>query len=90
MDDGSHGYYVDALNLPLDNKHVLVFTNLGDGVYDYVFEIKRQDDDFYYSKKVKTKDDVIKAIQRSISLIDRVPAYQSYVEELKHILEGYR
>ena len=51
--------------------------------YDYFFEIKNKYDELQYSCKVKTRADVVKAINKTIALISGVPKYQKYITELE-------
>ena len=81
--------FIDIINNPeLIGIHVIKFSKLDEETFKYIFEIN-QEDNLSYSTDIKTKQDVINAINKSIDIISSRSEYSIYIEELQDILKQY-
>ena len=81
--------FIDIINNPeLIGIHVIKFSKLDEETFKYIFEIN-QEDNLSYSTDIKTKHDVINAINKSIDIISSRSEYSIYIEELQDILKQY-
>lgn len=80
--------YIDIIgNKALKGDHIITF-NKEDDNYEYIFEIKHENDTLNYSAKIDTKKDVVDAINKSIALIENIDEYKEYAEELREMLKS--
>ena len=77
---------IDLVSCP--GTHIITLNKSDDSTYKYVFHINNDDEELEYTANVKTNAQAKDAIQKSILIIEDIPEYSSYVDDLKEILES--